>query len=132
MSRATARDPIRVPDQVESYLREQHPATADVALWTCRAVAAADPDLTPRVYRGWQGIGFRHTEAGYVCGVFPKGGSVELLFERGASMADPEGVLIGEGTQTRLIRVDGPSDELAGVIVRYVQQAIAERLLGSK
>jgi hypothetical protein len=121
-----------VPNEVETYLREHHATSADVALWTCDVVAAADQDLTARVYRGWEGIGFRHPDAGYVCGVFPRGEWVMLLFEHGASMADPEGVLLGEGTQTRFLRVDDPSEQTAGLIDRYVQQAIAERLLSGR
>jgi hypothetical protein len=124
-----ARDPIRVADDVEAYLRENHPASADVALWTCAAVRASDPDLHSRVYRGWQGIGLRHPEAGYVCAVFPRSKWVVLLFEHGASLRDPEGVLLGEGSQTRFIRIDAPSEEMRGLIERYVQQAIAQRLL---
>lgn len=106
--------------------------TADIALWTCNIVAVADQDLAARVYRGWQGIGFRHPEAGYVCGVFPRGHWVMLLFEHGASMTDPEGVLLGEGAQTRFLRIDEPSEETAALIDRYVQQAVAERLFDSK
>ena len=114
---------------VEAYLREHHAASAEIALWTCAAVRASDLDLRERVYRGWEGIGFRHPEAGYVCGVFPRSEWVVLLFEHGASMPDPEGVLLGEGIQTRFIRIDAPSEETASLIERYVQQAIAQRLL---
>jgi hypothetical protein len=121
-----------VPEEIETYLREAHAENADLALWTCGAVAAADQDLRARVYRGWQGIGFRHPEAGYVCGVFPRGDWVMLLFEYGASMADPEGVLLGEGAQTRFLRIDAPTEENAALIERYVQQAIAERFFESE
>jgi hypothetical protein len=119
-----------VASEVETYLREEHPVTAELALWTCAAVRAADPDLAERVYRGWRGIGFRHPEAGYVGAVFPRTEWVVLLFEHGASMPDPEGVLLGNGSQTRSIRIDGPSDRTAALIERYVQQAIAQRLFG--
>jgi hypothetical protein len=36
----------------------------------------------------------------------------------------------GDAKQTRFIRIDEPADGNAGVIERYVQQAIAQRLLG--
>jgi hypothetical protein len=121
-----------VPGEIETYLREHHPTMVDVALWACDVVAASDQDLRPRVYRGWEGVGFRHPEAGYVCGVFPRGEWVMLLFEHGASMADPERVLLGEGTQTRFLRIDGVGEETAALISRYVQQAVAERLFESK
>jgi hypothetical protein len=90
-------------------------------------VLAADPDLTEHVYEGWRGVGYRHPEAGYVCGIFPQaGGEVRLLFEHGASLQDPEGVLQGSGSQTRYLVVAERDEQL---IARYVQQAIAEGLL---
>jgi hypothetical protein len=117
-----------VADDVGRYLRDEHAAVADVALWACAAVRAADPDVAPRVYRGWRGIGFRHPEAGYVCGVFPKDDGVELVFEHGASLPDPRRVLRGSG-QTRVLHVVSPGDALRDAIGEYVQQAIAQRLL---
>jgi hypothetical protein len=116
-------------DEVARYLREEHPQVAELAAWVRTCVLGADPDLTERVYRGWRGIGYRHPDAGYVCAIFPRSDRDELLFEHGASMADPDGVLQGEGSQTRFIDIDARSDETAGLVERYVQQAVAERLL---
>jgi hypothetical protein len=116
-------------DEAERYLREHHAGVAELALWTRDIVLRADPELRERVYRGWRGVGYRHPDAGYVCAIFPSGDAVDLLFEHGASMADPDGVLEGGGTQTRLLRIAAPSPERARLITRYVQQAIAERLL---
>ena len=92
------------------------------------AVLAAEPDLAERVYRGWGGIGFRHPDAGYVCGIFPAGGEVRLLFEHGARLDDRDGLLEGEGSQTRYVRVRTPDDGLRAAIARYVEDAVAERL----
>ncbi|MDQ3992878.1 MAG: DUF1801 domain-containing protein [Actinomycetota bacterium] len=116
-------------EEVLAYLRDQHAPLDDLAAWTRAAVLTADPDLTERVYRGWRGIGFRHREGGLVCAIYPRGESVVLLFEYGAELADPDGILLGEGTQTRFLRVERPEPALRDRITRYVQQAIAERLL---
>jgi hypothetical protein len=90
-------------------------------------VLAADPDLSERLYPGWRGVGYRHPEAGYVCGLFPQpDGELRLLFEHGATIADPEGVLEGPGTQTRYIIARELDPTL---VARYVQQAIAQQLL---
>jgi hypothetical protein len=91
-------------------------------------VLASDPDLSEKGYPGWRGVGYRHPDAGYVCGIFPQpGGELRLLFEHGAALADPEGLLQGSGTQTRYLVVDRVDEKL---VARYVQQAIAQRLLG--
>jgi hypothetical protein len=99
----------------------------ELALRLRDAVLAADPDLSERLYPGWRGVGYRHPEAGYVCGIFPQADrEVRLLFEHGTSLPDPDRVLEGSGTQTRHIVVRALD---AALVERYVQQAIAQRLL---
>jgi hypothetical protein len=116
-------------DDVLAFLRELEPRTWELAAWARERVRAADPDLAERLYRGWRGIGFRHPEAGYVCAIYPRSEWVVLLFEHGASLADPEGVLVGDGKQTRFLRIEAADEPTAALIDRYVQQAVAERLL---
>ena len=111
------------------YLRSEHGHAYGLAAWVREAVLAADPDLTERVYRGWRGVGFRHPEAGYVCGIFPHDDGVDLLFEHGASLPDPDGILRRGGTQTRVLGVIEPDPALRAQIGAYVQQAVAQRLL---
>jgi hypothetical protein len=112
------------------YLHREHGRTYELASWVRDAVLAADPDLTERVYRGWRGVGFRHPEAGYVCAIYPRGDSISRMFELGASLPDPDGILLGDGKQTRFVRISAPSSRLRAQIVAYVQQAVAQRLLG--
>ena len=120
---------MTAPDEVDAYLREKQPDLYGLATWTRRAVRAADPDLTENVYRGWGGIGYRHPEAGYICAIYPRSRWIVLHFEHGASMPDPDGVLLGDGKQTRFLRIQEPDADTERVVTAYVQQAIAERLL---
>jgi hypothetical protein len=119
-----------VPKDVHDFLVESHPGLAELALWVREAVLAGEPDLTERVYRGWDGIGFRHPDAGYVCAIYPREQEqeVRLLFEHGGRLEDPERLLEGVGTQTRFIRLRERDDPLAATIGRYVHAAVAERL----
>jgi hypothetical protein len=119
-----------VPKDVYDYLMESHPGLADLALWVREAVLASEPDLTERVYRGWDGIGFRHPDAGFVCAIYPReqDQDIHLLFEHGVRLEDPERLLEGAGTQTRYIRVRERDDPPAAAIGRYVHAAVAERL----
>ena len=48
-----------VPKDVYDFLVDSHPSLADLALWVREVVLAGEPDLTERVYLGWDGIGFR-------------------------------------------------------------------------
>lgn len=114
---------------VVAYLRETHAAAFDLAVWARGIVLEAEPDFTERVYRGWGGIGFRHPSAGYICALYPRPqGDVRLLFEYGAALPDPEGVLEGEGTQTRYLTLTAPGVDAADTIRALVQRAVAERL----
>ena len=63
------------------------------------------PNLTESTYPGWHGIGFKHKDAGYICGIFPRDDSVRLLFEKGVSLFDPYGILKGDGKRTRYIEI---------------------------
>ncbi len=116
-------------DEAEQYLREEHSATAELALWTRAVVRAAEPDFAEKIYRGWRGVGFHHPEAGFVCAIYPRSDHVVLLFEHGAALRDPDGVLEGNGKQTRFLRVRAANEENAARIAALVQQAVAERLL---
>lgn len=61
------------------------------------------PDAEERAYAGWHAIGYRHPKAGCFCGIFPCEGEVRLLFEHGAALPDPDGVLTHGGAQTRYV-----------------------------
>ena len=117
-----------VPEEIRTYLAETHPEALDLALWVRERVQEADPDLTERLYRGWDGVGFRHPDAGYVCAIYPRGDEVRLLFEHGARVDDPYGVLTGEGSQVRFIAIREKTDDVALVIEEYVRAAVVERL----
>ena len=81
------------------------------------------------MHRGWNGVGFRHPDAGHVGGLFPLDDHVRLLFEHGVRLDDPLGLLTGDGTQTRFAVLRGddadPPEEALAALVR---DAVAERL----
>jgi hypothetical protein len=90
-------------------------------------VLDAEPELTERVYRRWDGLGYRHPDGGYVWALYPREGEVHLLFDHGRRLEDPEVLLEGAGRQTRYIRVRRVDPARAASIGRYVSEAVAER-----
>jgi hypothetical protein len=119
---------MAVPTATRDFLAERHPAMLELALWVRDVVVAAEPDLAERVYRGWDGIGFRHPDAGYVCAIFPQPDHVRLLFEHGVRLNDPDGLLEGSGTQTRHVSIRAVDDEAVPALAALVRDAVAERL----
>ena len=80
---------------------------------------------------GWHAITFRHPHAGYVCGIFPFDGYVRFLFEYGATLNNPDGILQGSTKQTRHVDLKPgqpvPLDTLRGLIIEAVALGEARR-----
>lgn len=117
-----------MPDEVDGFLDERHPEAANLARWARALVRDAEPDLVARVYPGWDGIGFRHPDAGLVCALYPRGAEVRLLFEHGHALQDPDGLMDGGGRQTRYVTLRAPDPGLATPLRHLVRAAVAERL----
>jgi hypothetical protein len=119
---------MTVPDATREFLAVRHAAVMELALWVRAVVLAAEPDLTERIYRGWDGIGFRHPDAGYVCAIYPHADHVRLLFEHGVRLSDPRELLEGAGTQTRYVSLRGADESVVPALTELVRDAVAERL----
>ena len=50
-------------------------------------------------------VRYSHQRCGYFCGMYPQVSSVQLLFEFGVLLPDPDGLLSGEGLYTRFVTV---------------------------
>jgi hypothetical protein len=67
-------------------------------------IKATMPGVSERAYPGWHAIGFRYAHAGYLCGIFPFEDRVQLVFERGAELQDPDGLFdISDHKQIRYV-----------------------------
>jgi hypothetical protein len=87
-------------------LADHDPAIVALANRARELISETLPEETAEVaYPGWHAIGYRHPEAGYVCGVFPHPDGVKIGFEQGFRLADPEGALSGDGVQVRYLEV---------------------------
>jgi hypothetical protein len=95
----------------EALLRDHTSEVRDLAQQLRQLIHATLPGMREKGYSGWHAIGFHHPAAGYVCGIFPKEQSVRFLFEHGVLLSDPEGILQGDGKQTRHIDLC-PSDQI--------------------
>jgi hypothetical protein len=94
---------VRDDAEVDHLLAEHPDAVAATAREVRRAVLDAHPQLVERVRHGWHSINYRDPAAGFVCAVFPLADGVQLVFEHGARLPDPEGRLTGTGRQVRML-----------------------------
>ena len=115
---------------VLAYLAEQHPRERALAEWSRQVVLEAEPDFEERIYRGWRGLGYRHPEGGYVCGLFPKDGEVRVFFEHGQALHDVADVFEPAGTRGRTLVVRTADGETRRDLMRAVQSGVVFALLG--
>jgi hypothetical protein len=114
-----------VEKQLDQMLAAESPAVAALVKRLHAVVLDAHPDLRGRVNPGWHGVGFHHPRAGYVVGLFPRDGGVNVGFEYGADLPDPHGRLLGERRRTRDIRVEvGVGTEEEEIVVDYLDLAV--------
>jgi len=98
------------------------------ARWLRDLVRSALLDAREKVWPGWHGFGYHHPEAGYVCGLFPRGDTVSLFFEHGANLPDPAGLLVSSGRRGRSIVVSQVGRPAADQIVALIDAAVEQRL----
>lgn len=111
------------PDEL---LARYPPRIRALALRLRELVRGVMPGAAERVNPGWRSLGYHHPEAGYVCGIFPFEDEVRLLFEHGAALADPEGVLTGHTRQVKWIPVRTARDIRVRPIRALLAAAIAD------
>lgn len=115
----------RVVPSPEHILVGHSPRVQALAEKLRELVRKTVPYAIERAYPGWHGIGYRHPEFGYFCGIFPQENSVRLLFEYGALIPDPNCLLKGNGKQTRYVEVRRQRD----IRVRPIKRLIGSALL---
>lgn len=110
---------------LEELLAGHDAEVAALARQLVELLDEAGGGLERRVWPGWHGIGLRDEVAGHLVGVFPRERDVRVYFERGAALPDPDGILRGDGTTTRVLELV-PGDPIpARALADLVREAIA-------
>jgi hypothetical protein len=120
-----ARLPDVSRDPAVAQLLADHPDDALRTAQRLREVLVdAHPDLTERARPGWHSINYAHPEAGFACALFPYEDRVDLVFEHGALLPDPDGRLSGTTRQVRTLRVPAGAHVEADVVVEFLNAAV--------
>ena len=109
--RANRSRPEATPDEI---LAGHTSAARRIAQRLRDLIGEVVPEAVEKAHPGWHAIGYRHPQAGYVCGILPRERSVKLGFEWGAQLRDEDGLLRR-----------GPS---GGKQVRYAELADADAI----
>ncbi len=114
------------PPTPEEFLAKFPPDIQALANALRSLVKKALPGVQEAVRIGWGLIGYRAVEgkrSAYFALVYPTESHVVLGFEHGIDMADPAGILEGEGRQLRYITVRRPEDIRPDVFASYIREA---------
>ena len=111
-------------DDAEDLLSEHPDAVAATAQRLRAVLLDAHPQLEERVRRGWHSINYRDPVAGFVCALFPTADRVQLVFEHGARLPDPDGRLTGTGRQVRALEFRTPDEVDPAVVVPFLDHAV--------
>jgi hypothetical protein len=115
---------VQAPDDLDVLLADHSDAVVATVQRLRAALHEAHPLLTERVRLGWRSINYRDDDAGFVCAIFPVVDRVQLVFEHGARLPDPHGLLTGTGQQVRVLEFRDESDVDPAVITEYLDLAV--------
>lgn len=108
----------------EQILEGHTPQIRALAERLRRIILETVPDAVEAAYPVWRGIGYRHSESGYFCGIFPQKNSVKLGFEYGVLLPDPDGLLRGSGKQVRYLVFKEAKEIQVSAIKKLIRAAI--------
>ncbi len=122
---------VKPPDRLLlSYLASYDPHVSDLALALREVVLEEAPEAVESIAKGYAvAIGFSFTgkpmKDGF-CHIVTYSSYVNLGFNRGALLPDPNGVLLGTGKLIRHITIRSERDLNSAVLRRYLRTAIEQ------
>src|SRR5512134_3744262 len=90
---------------VDSVLDGHAPHVREIVERLRAIIREAVPEAVESANPVWHSLSYKHPESGYFCGIFPQASRVDVAFEFGVLLSDPEGVLEGDGKQVRYLRL---------------------------
>jgi hypothetical protein len=134
---------VRPPDpRLLGFLSVYDRDVAELVLALREIVLEAAPDAIESIYDAYSAVAIGFSFTGRLkdtyCHIATYAHHVNLGFNRGATLADPQRVLVGAGKSVRHIKIARLSDVAAPFISHYVQEAIAqvggapEKMTGAK
>jgi len=122
----------------EAFLAGYPPHTQKLAHQLRAIVKEAVSEINEQVYRGWRLIGYRvatperrRKGGAYFCYIAPDDEALQLGFEYGILLTDPQRLLEGDGKQVRYVTITATADltrqGLTGLIAEGARVAILSK-----
>ncbi len=89
---------------VDDLLKAYPPPIRSVTGKLREVILKTGPGVQEKANRGWRSISYREAQVGYFCGIFPFEDHVDLIFEFGVLLPDPDEILLGDAKQVRYLR----------------------------
>jgi hypothetical protein len=118
------------PAALRAFLKAYDPAVGRLFLAARAAVLAAAPKADELIYDAYNAVAAAYTFSDRLkeafCHVAAYSGHVNLGFNRGAKLPDPDGILVGSGTSIRHVRIGAAADLKQPAVKRMIRAAVAE------
>jgi hypothetical protein len=102
--------PRKPQASVEVLVRGLPPGIASLLADLQALVGTEIPEATAKPNMGWKSLNFHHPQVGYFCGLFPFKDRIDVAFEFGVLLPDPEGLLEFRGKQVGFIQIRSRAD----------------------
>ena len=122
--RVMAKSKSKIVVSVESILADHQPEIRELVEHLRVVIRRTVPEATETAHAVWHSIGYTHPRGGYFCGIFPLRERIDLAFEFGVLLSDPDRLLEGNGKQVRYLRYRKTGDIDEAVLVRFLKAAI--------
>lgn len=109
---------------VDDLLKVYPPPIRSVTGKLREVILKTAPGVQEKANRGWRSISYRDVQVGYFCGIFPFEDHVDLIFEFGVLLPDPDGILLGDAKQVRYLRFHAVEEISEGELGPLLKAAI--------
>jgi hypothetical protein len=110
---------------IADILQGHSPEVRQVVEALRKLVRETAPTAQESAHAVWHSIHYHDPQNGYFCGIFPMDDSVNLVFEFGILLPDPEHILQGNGKQVRSLRLYEKDDIPFEALRELIQAALA-------
>ena len=118
------------PAALKTFLAAYDPAVGRLFLAARAAVLAAAPTADELIYDAYNAVAAAYTFSDRLkeafCHVAAYSSYVNLGFNRGAKLQDPEHILVGKGSSIRHVRIATAGDLRRPAVRRMIRAAVAE------